>query len=96
MSEYRLKAMRVWVPAALFVKSRGVVAPSGAPFLPTFLARQKSRSPPRRGGETAVEFEFEVEVEFAVKPLNLNLILQLPQPRAATAKSHQYPLNLKP
>ncbi|AJG18076.1 hypothetical protein RR42_m0664 [Cupriavidus basilensis] len=29
----------------------------GAPFLPTFLARQKSRSPPRRGGETAVEVE---------------------------------------
>ena len=32
------------------------VAPSGAPFLPTFLARQKSRSPPRRGGETAFDF----------------------------------------
>jgi len=69
MFEYRLKAMRVWVPAALFMKSRGVVAPSGAPFLPTFLARQKSRSPPRRGGETAVEV--------AVKPLNLKLKLIL-------------------
>ena len=68
MFEYRLKAMRVWVPAALFMKSRGGVAPSGAPFLPTFLARQKSRSPPRRGGETAVEV--------AVKPLNLKLILK--------------------
>ena len=33
------------------------VAPSGAPFLPTFLARQKSRSPPRRGGETAFDFK---------------------------------------
>ncbi|WP_459572563.1 hypothetical protein, partial [Cupriavidus sp. 8B] len=63
------KAMRVWVPAALFVESRGGVAPSGAPFLPTFLARQESRSPPRRGGETAVAFE--------VKPLNLKLIFQL-------------------
>ena len=71
MSEYRLKAMRVWVPAALFVKSRGGVAPSGAPSLPTFLARQESRSPPRRGGETAVDV--------AVKPLNLKIIFQFQQ-----------------
>ncbi|WP_144409981.1 hypothetical protein [Cupriavidus basilensis] len=71
MSEYRLKAMRVWVPAALFAEARGVVAPSGAPFLPTFLARQKSRSPRRRRGETAVE----VEVEVALDPKQSTLKL---------------------
>ena len=43
------------------------VAPSGAPSLPTFLARQESRSPPRRGGETAFDF----------KPLTLTLISAL-------------------
>src|SRR5207253_7729307 len=68
MSEYRLKAMRVWVPAALFAESRGGVAPSGAPFLPTFLARQKSRSPPRRGGETAFDFDS----DFDFKQLQLH------------------------
>src|SRR5438445_8510605 len=30
MFEYRLKAMRVWPPAALFARRRGVVAPSGS------------------------------------------------------------------
>ncbi|MGT2430060.1 DUF6817 domain-containing protein [Cupriavidus basilensis] len=41
MFEYRLKAMRVWPPAALFVCRRGGVAPSGALFCLLFWQDKK-------------------------------------------------------
>ncbi len=41
MSEYRIKAMRVWVPAALFVKSRGGSRPIRRAFFAYFFGKTK-------------------------------------------------------
>ena len=41
MSEYRLKAMRVWVPAALFVEARGGSRPIRRAFFAYFFGKTK-------------------------------------------------------
>ena len=41
MSEYRLKAMRVWVPAALFAEARGGSRPIRRAFFAYFFGKTK-------------------------------------------------------